>query len=233
MLLVVSQNHLCAQSQFSGWLASMHTVKTGAKTSIHADVQWRSSDEFKHMQSLLIRTGLNYHLNKKVILTAGYAFVENRRTIGSVHGYAPEHRLWEQVVYNHKLKKLMVAHRLRLEQRFISTSKVVNNELDNNGSVYANRLRYFIRNILPLRSKTETFSKGLFAALQNELFFNIGNTANVNGKFFDQNRVYVAMGYRLNPSFDLETGYLNQYINGRNTAFTNNHVWQLAGYLRL
>ncbi|WP_366206523.1 hypothetical protein [Flavihumibacter sp. CACIAM 22H1] len=35
------------------------------------------------------------------------------------------------------------------------------------------------------------------------------------------------------PSLDLEIGYLNQYVNGRGSAFTNNHVAQLAVYTRL
>jgi hypothetical protein len=222
-----------AQSQFTGWLASFNTIKAGKKTSVHADVQWRGSDEFKHTQTLLLRSGLNYHLNKKVILTAGYAFIQNRRTIGAVSGYAPEHRTWEQLVFNHKLKTIFVSHRLRLEQRYISTSEVAGGELERTGTVYANRARYFIRSILPLASKDQTFSKGPFVALQDEVFANFGNKANVNGKFFDQNRLYLAVGYRLNPSFDLETGYMNQYTEGRNEAFTNNHVWQLAGYLRL
>ncbi|RYF95818.1 MAG: DUF2490 domain-containing protein, partial [Chitinophagaceae bacterium] len=206
VILSSSFIRLAAQTQFTGWLASFNTFKTGVKTSVHADVQWRSSDEFKHTQTLLLRSGLNFHLNKKVILTAGYAFIHNRRTIGSVSGYAPEHRVWEQLLYNHKIKQLFVAHRFRLEQRFISTSKVANNELDNDGSVFANRFRYFIRNVLPLKSKEQSFSKGFFAAVQDEVFVNIGNTSNVNGKFFDQNRLYLAIGYRLKPSFDLETG---------------------------
>lgn len=109
---------------------------------------------------------------------------------------------------------------------------VINNQLKNDESVYANRFRYFIRNVIPFQQQ-KTFSKGVFAALQNEVFVNIGNTSNVNGKFFDQNRLYLAMGYRLSSSFDLETGYLNQYISGRSGTFTNNHVWQVAGYLRL
>ena len=109
---------------------------------------------------------------------------------------------------------------------------IADEELKRDGSLYANRIRYFIRNVIPLQHQ-KAFSKGLFAALQNEVFVNIGNKANVNGKYFDQNRLYLALGYRINPSFDLETGYLNQYINGRNNSFINNHVWQLAGYLRL
>jgi Protein of unknown function (DUF2490) len=223
---------LYAQPQFSGWLASFNTFKTGKKTSIHADVQWRSSDELKHTQTLLLRSGLNIHLTKQLTVTGGYAFIHNRRVISNVSGFAPEHRIWEQLLYNHKLKSIFVSHRLRLEQRFISKSTVQNNELKNDGSVYSNRFRYFIRNVLPFQQE-KAFSKGMFAALQNETFVNIGNTANVNGKFFDQNRLYLAMGYRLHSSFDIETGYLNQYISGKNGAFTNNHVLQLAAYLRL
>jgi hypothetical protein len=230
--LLLSFN-LGAQTQFTGWLASFNMFKTGKRTSIHNDVQWRSSDELKHTQTLLLRGGLNVHLSRKLIVTGGYAFIHNRRVINNVSGYAPEHRAWEQLLYNHKLKNIFVSHRFRLEQRFIAKSMVANNELENDGTVYANRFRYFIRNIFPLQPRQHTFSKGLFAALQNEVFVNIGNTAHVNGKFFDQNRFYLAAGYRVNASFDLETGYLNQYTSGRGGAFTNNHVVQLAGYIRL
>ena len=221
-----------AQSQFSGWLASFNTFKTGKKTSIHADVQWRSSDDFKHTQTFLLRSGLNIHLSKQLIVTGGYAFIHSRRVMGDVSGYAPEHRTWEQLLFSHKLKSIFTSHRLRLEQRFITQSTVQDNQLVNDGSAYANRLRYFLRNIIPFRQQ-KTFSRGMFAALQNEVFVNIGNTENVNGKFFDQNRFYLALGYRLHSSIDVETGYLNQYVSGRNGAFVNNHVWQVATYLRL
>jgi len=221
-----------SQSQFNGWLGSFNTFKTGKKTSIHADVQLRSTDEIKQVQSVLIRSGLNIHLNKKTIVTVGYAFISNKRTVLNVSGYAPEHRIWEQFLYNHKLKNIFVAHRFRLEQRFISKSIVVNNELKTDGSLFASRFRYFIRNVLPLK-KEEAFKKGMFVALQNEVFVNIGNSKNVNGKFFDQNRLYLATGYRLSSKADLEIGYLNQYVNGRGNQFTNNHVIQLASYLRL
>ncbi len=229
---------LNAQPQFSGWLATFNTFKTGKKTSIHNDIQWRSSDKFQHTQTLLLRGGLNVHVNKQLTVTTGYAFIHNRRVVNDISGYVPEHRIWEQLLYNHKLaigshgKNILVSHRFRLEQRFISKSIVQNDELNNDGSLYANRFRYFIRNVFPLQQQP-TFSKGLFAALQNEVFVNFGNTSNVNGKFFDQNRLYLAIGYRLHSSFDIEAGYMNQYVSGRGNAFTNNHVAQVAGYVRL
>lgn len=220
-----------SQSQFTGWLATFNTFKTGKRTSIHNDIQWRSSDEFQHTQTFLFRTGLNFQAKKNMIITGGYAFIHNRRTAGTASGYLPEHRIWEQLLLTHKLKTVLISHRFRLEQRFISSSVVQGNSIEKNGTVYANRFRYFIRNVLPFK-KQETFKKGVFAALQNEVFLNFGNKANVNGQLFDQNRLYLAVGYRLSPSFDLETGYLNQYSEGRNSS-TSNHVIQLAGYVRL
>lgn len=223
---------LYSQSQFAGWAATFNNFKTGKKTSIHNDIQWRSSANIKHMQSFLFRTGFNVHLKKNLVVTAGYGFISNRRTVGTVHGYAPEHRVWEQLIVSHKIKSVSVSHRFRVEQRFISQSKIVNNDLEHDGYNYANRFRYFFRNILPLK-KQDQFQKGMYAALQNEVFLNFGNTSDVNGKIFDQNRFYIATGYRIGPRTDIEIGYMNQYVDGRGDAFTNNHVMQLASYFRL
>ena len=224
--------NLNAQAQFTGWLASFNTIKTGKQKSLHTDIQLRSTRQWQQTQTILLRPGFNFHLNKKIIVTTGYAFINNKRIIGNITGFAPEHRIWEQLLFNHKLKNIFISHRFRIEQRFISEVTIVNNELETNGSVYANRFRYFNRNIFPFK-KEKVFSKGIFAALQNEIFINIGNTANVNGEIFDQNRLYLALGYRPHPKADIEIGYLNQYVNGRNNLFTNNHILQLAGYLRL
>jgi hypothetical protein len=231
LLLLASSSYAFPQSQTSGWLATFNTFKTGKKTSIHNDIQWRSADEFQYTQTLLLRAGLNYHLNKKMTATAGYAFIHNYRSSGVADGYVPEHRIWEQFIYSHKWNKLSIAHRFRLEQRFIGKTIVANNELKNDGTVYANRFRYFIRNVLPL-NKQATFNKGMFAALQNEVFLNFGNRQNLNGKTFDQNRLYGAFGYRFSKKFDVEAGYMNQYINGR-TNDVNNHIAQIATYIRL
>lgn len=232
LLLVMGTLHVSAQSQFSGWGASFNTFKLNKKFSAHTDVQWRSTDELKQMQTLLLRPGINFHANKHLILTAGYAYISNRNRSGNLSAYIPEHRIWQQVIYNHKIKTVFTQHRFRLEQRFLSTTGIVNNELEKTGTVTSHRARYFIRNILPLQNAA-SFTGGWFGALQNEVFVNVASNDRVNGKFFDQNRVYLAIGYRINKSFDLEAGYMNQYVSGRGDRFTNNHIAQLATYLRL
>lgn len=234
-LFILLSGHLffvChSQSHFSGWLASFNTIKIGGKFSIHNDMQLRSNDDLQQIQTLLFRTGLNYHLNKKITLTAGHAYIRNNRTFVDIAGYTPEHRIWEQMIVNHKLKSVFTSHRFRIEQRFIGKSVVGGNQISD-GPKYANRFRYFIRNILPWKKNPE-FKKGMFAALQNEVFVNFGNTSGVNGEFFDQNRLYLAAGYRFSPKSDIEIGYLNQYVNGRGSQFLKNNVLQLAVYLRL
>lgn len=235
VVLVISFYQISfSQSQFTGWLASFNTFKTGKKTSIHFDAQVRSSDEFKQLQTILLRPGINFHVRKNIILTAGYAFIANRYRSAGITDMAIEHRTWEQVLITQKIKKVTLAHRFRLEQRMLPILSTEPGDLTTYGhTTMLGRLRYFARGILPLTKTENGFTKGPFTALQNEIFVNIFNRDKVNGKFFDQNRAYLAIGYRLNPKADLEIGYLNQYVNGAGSAFTNNHVVQVAGYLRL
>jgi len=210
----------------------VNTVKTNTAFTAYFDGQFRSSDHLKHIQTIILRPGLNYNIRRNIIATVGYAFVESRRTVDGIIGHAPEHRIWEQMQVMHPLAFTTINHRLRLEQRFISKSSVVNNSLHNEGNNYANRIRYFFRDIIPFNRQSK-FIKGAFAALQNEIFINIGDKSSVNGKLFDQNRAYAALGYRFGTKMDLEAGYLNQYISGRSKAFTNNHNIQIAYYIRL
>ncbi|MBO9563733.1 MAG: DUF2490 domain-containing protein [Niastella sp.] len=235
-LLLPFMNRAMAQTQFVGWFASFNTFKINTRFSIHGEVQLRSTDQLDHLQTLLLRTGLNYHVNSRLMITAGYGYIPNRRVLAGIAGYAPESRIFEQLQYTHPLalgqSKGTLAHRLRIEQRFIPKSYIQNNEFKNDGNVYSNRVRYFIRNIMPLHAWSD---KGTapFLALQNEVFVNVGDKSGVNGEFFDQNRAYIAFGYRFHKKFDAELGYMNQYVNGRDKAFTNNHIVQVATYVRL
>lgn len=222
---------LQAQVQFSGWLASFNTFKLNNKLSLHFDAQLRTTDELQAVQTILVRPGLNVHVGKSWVFTGGYAYIANRRTLGAFTDLLPEHRVWQQAIFNHKLKAISIAHRFRFEERFISRARVVNTELETAGHDQAFRARYFIRSIVPLNGQ-KTFSKGPFFALQNEVFLNTGNKSPVNGKTFDQNRLYAAFGYRLQEKIDLEAGYMNQYTSTR-TSFINNHIAQIAVYKRL
>lgn len=232
-VIVFSSLTASAQPQFSGWLGSFNTFKINNRFSAHFDAQLRSTDDLEQVGAILLRPGLNFHLNKTWVFTGGYLLNLSRRTVNGVSSLLSEHRAWQQVLANQRLGRVAVAHRFRFEERFIPRARAAGNEIETDGYDQAFRLRYFIRNIIPLRSG-QTFSEGPFLALQNEVFLNTGDksASAVNGKAFDQNRLYGALGYRLKGKLDIEAGYMNQYISTR-TSFINSHIVQLALYKRL
>jgi Protein of unknown function (DUF2490) len=220
------------QQKFSGWTMYLHTIKITKNFSSHLDIQLRSDDNLKNAETFIFRPGINYHFRNKSIVTLGYGLVEGWRTISGDRGALAEHRIWQQYVIPQKLNALTINHRFRLEERFIPRAANQNGEIVKTETVYNTKFRYFFRSVIPLKSEP-VFNHGAFAAIQNEIFVNVTNAENVNNKFFDQNRLYGAVGWRFSKAFDLETGYLYQFVSGLNGSNVNNHVIQLAGYLRL
>ena len=59
-----------------GWFVYTGTFKIKPKIALHTEYQWRRVDGIKNRQQGLLRTGINYALQKDVSFNAGYAFVE-------------------------------------------------------------------------------------------------------------------------------------------------------------
>jgi hypothetical protein len=230
LIILIAGGAAKGQTQFMGWAATFQNYKVNDRFGLYFDAQWRSTAQLQQMNALLLRPGVNFYLSPSFTFTTGYAFIPQQRMSNGVTGYLPEHRVWEQLVFAHKIKShrkpvAAITHRLRLEQRFIPRHHAEGNMLVRDGHRTAGRLRYFARGVVPLGSNP---GKGMFAAVQNELFFHTAD-----GGSFDQNRAYVAAGYRVCPQLDLEMGYMNQYIAGVGSASTNNHILQVATYIRL
>lgn len=211
------------EQQNSGWLLFLNSTKINDKWGLHLDVQLRSADEWDGVRNFLLRPGVTYYINKNSNATVGYLLANTfSKSTGSADNVLTEHRIWEQYILTHKLSAIAVQHRFRLEQRFIETA---------GNDIFSQRLRYFLRGVIPLGKTKEAFTRGAFAALQNELFFNVQHKTKLNGKLFDQNRAYGAIGYRFSKSFDMEAGYLNQFVSGARNN-TMNHAVQFALYTR-
>jgi hypothetical protein len=250
-----------AQAQFMGWLATFQNYKLSPKFGLYFDGQFRSTDQWRQLNALLLRPGVNFYFTPSLTGTVGYTYIPQQRVSNGVTGYLPEHRTWQQLIYTHTThlghhaRTTAISHRLRLEQRYIPKHHAEGGSLVHDKNVYAGRLRYFTRAVIPLggvhpimtpaggstasapklagTTSSRAFTQGFFAAIQNEIFVNIGDPSSVNGKVFDQNRAYLALGYRCSKQFDVEMGYLNQYISGTGSNSTINHVLQLASYVRL
>ncbi|MGI4022139.1 MAG: DUF2490 domain-containing protein [Janthinobacterium lividum] len=197
---------LAQTNEFTGWGAWFYSHRFSKHWGVLFDAQFRSADDWKYLRNPLLRPAINYYFDKNKQLSAGYLFTGTHRKNETENIFRIEQRIFEQFIVTHKVGfNKQLQHRFRLEQRFV-------NSQGNQSKYFAQRLRYFARGIIPFK-KDSAFTKGIFIGLQNEIFVNVQNRARLNGEFFDQNRAYAAVGYRLNKRIDLETGYLNQYIN--------------------
>jgi hypothetical protein len=228
-----SQEQRMADHNTIGWLVYTGTFKIKPKLSIHTEYQWRRVNAIKDWQQGLLRTGMNYAIHKDLSLNAGYAFAKTFPYGDYPNANAfPEHRIFEQVVLKQAINKIEFSHRFTLEQRFVGKVVLVNNEKNIDWN-YLNRIRYRLRTEIPIDKKQKTENKWRII-LQDELF--IGWGKNIGANIFDQNRIALLLGYKLNKNIKLEAGYLNQILQqgkriNDKSVFQYNNGFMLATHL--
>ncbi len=200
---------------FNAWVVYNGQHLLTDKFGLHAEVQVRRNNGFSGWQQLLLRPGVFYKINKNVLATAGYAYVETHPygEIPSAKTTFPEHRVWEQFQLTQQTGTVDIINRLRLEQRFFGDASV--------GTFtnlrYENRLRYMLKANIPL-GKTAPF----YLPLYDEVFIAFGK--NVKYNTFDQNRLGLGFGYNAGKTTKIELGYLYQYVQQRNLTATYSQV---------
>jgi hypothetical protein len=208
-------------TNYNAWYSYFGDHPVSKRWELHLEGQWRRNDLGLKWQQMFVRPGVNFVVNPNVTLTTGYAFADTFQYGDYPVSYRfPEHRLFEQVLLKHKVGKLDLQHRYRLEQRVFGVrSDPAIDDIDS--SRYENRFRYLTRVSIPL-----TADNNRYIATSNEFFINFGK--NVAANIFDQNRAYVALGLPVARATRIEIGYLLQIIQQRNgSVFEYNHTLQV------
>lgn len=194
-----------------GWFGIMGTVYVSPKTSLWLEYQWRRHDIVKDWQQSLPRVGIQRNLKDGVSVMVGYAYpVSYPYSMYATGPHpVPEHRIFEQLMWNSTVGRVNLNSRLRLEQRFIGKVNQAADDLEINGWRYVNRIRYQLRAAIPLNHKTMK-DKTWYLLPYDEIFIGFGK--NVGQNIFDQNRAGLLLGYQLNRNFRFEGGYFNQTV---------------------
>jgi hypothetical protein len=159
----------------TGWFAWFNSYRFSQRWGLHFDGQVRSAVDWDYVRTLLLRPGITYFFDAKNSVTLGYAYIVSyNRLPEPSKNTLTENRIWEQYIYAVKLGQVSLQNRFRLEQRFIER------QTDN---VFSQRLRYFVRAIIPLSKQKSSFNTGFYAAVQNEIFLNIQNKEDINNSF--------------------------------------------------
>jgi hypothetical protein len=230
-----------SQSAISAWATTNNQFALSRKVIYQLEASFRTDTKRKYLQTFLFRTGAFVQLNNQWSVGAGYCLTDGRRSISGINGYAVEHQALEQVWFTHPVylgsdphrHKTILRHRLRLENRFLPKLILENNDIKQNGTSFSNRLRYQLREQIPLVSTAQDFTKGMYVIIQNEFFFNVSGQQYVNGKIFDQNRALVATGYRFNRAIDLELSYMLRSIKDADNGWSRENLVQVTAFTRL
>lgn len=228
--LSYGQSSRLNHKNFIGWYNYFGTFKLSRKLGLHTEYQWRRDNIIKDWQQSLLRIGLNYNVNPRVLLRAGYGWIETfpygEFPLNGLGRDFTEHRIFEMVHFNYKEGAIDFSHRFMLEQRFVGRYNAATESKEDEFPLL-HRARYMVRLQTPLIGK-EIKANIPYAAIYNEIFIGFGK--NVNANIFDQNRIGILLGYQFTKNVRLEGGYLNQtlqfgrQIAGRNVFQTNSGV---------
>ncbi|MGW9686688.1 DUF2490 domain-containing protein [Flagellimonas sp. 2504JD1-5] len=180
------------EDELGAWYMYFGTNKISERFSIHTEAQFRFYETTSNFNQLLLRTGLNYHINPTAIATGGYGYISTDTNFLEFPGETntKEHRIFQQFILKNKVWEFLFEHRYRLEQRFLDFGDRTDTQ---------HRARYRIQMTLPL---TDTF----FLNFYDELFINLQDN------LFGQNRLYGALGVHITDNSSVQFGYLrNQF----------------------
>ncbi|QEC78537.1 DUF2490 domain-containing protein [Mucilaginibacter ginsenosidivorax] len=157
-----------------------------------AELQNRTNNGFKQLQYFEVKGGITYYIDKSFTALVGTGRYDTYDFLAPPKSPTiKENRLYEQITSNQFLYRLKIEHRYRAEQRWIN-------------GLYRNRFRYRLNLFVPLNN-TKIEAKTLFVSAADELFLN-NKVPN-----FERNRVFAGLGYQLDRSWIVQSGWLNQY----------------------
>lgn len=220
----VAQNDRVNDFNNTNWLQTINTIILDNKWSLHLEYQWRRDDGLKFWQQSLLRVGTNYKIHENVTAHIGYGWIETFPygdfPIASA-GTFPEHRLYEQLVFRQPVSKWTFSHRFRIEQRWLGKLKAgtaSNREIEVWN--FLHRFRYQFRAQHPFWKKD---NRQLYGIIADEIFIGAGEELGIN--IFDQNRIFVLLGFRMNKNISLELGYMSQALQ-QGRRINNNTIIQ-------
>ena len=207
-----SQHNRISTRDAIGWYNVFGTVQVSKRFSLLAEYQWRRTDMIVNWQQSLLRVGVNYQLTPNVMFRVGYAWVETypygEIPINALGKTFTEHRVYQMAQLSHRESIVEFVHRFMFEQRFVGRYSAAHLKREDTFPLLL-RLRYMLRLQIPLKGKTIA-DKTPYVAVYDEILVGFGRQVQLN--VFDQNRVGVLMGYRFNPYFRLEGGYISQIV---------------------
>lgn len=178
---------------FGSWNIGNIRVQANERWSIFVEPQIRSLQFYNQFHYYEVKGGATYRINEQLAVTASIGSYQTYSEGGNFETpqLQDEVRSWFQVAMRNQIGRVRIEHRYRLEQRFTQVG-------------YRNRFRYRLQLMTPINA-TKIEPKTWYLVAWNELF--LTNTE----PYFERNRIFGGVGYEVNQSLAIQTGYIHQY----------------------
>ncbi|MBP2831930.1 DUF2490 domain-containing protein [Aquimarina sp. U1-2] len=209
-ILVILTLFCCMQSsaqspdenQLGAWYMYFYNINfKESNWGVQGDFQYRDWRGLGDREQLLLRSGITYSpTNSGVKFTMGFANITTGTYGTEIDAPISENRIYQEALFSNTiLKRLLLTHRFRYEQRWVEDQD------------FRTRYRYNIFVNVPINKET-LVQNAYYIAFYNEIFINgerdIGNDREV--EFFDRNRTYLGLGYALSNTLRLQLGWMEQ-----------------------
>lgn len=211
------------------WYMVFTDVKLSEKYYTSSDIQIRDELFEKNWQNFLIRTSIHRKINERNSIGMGYAFVKfyqyGKQPIA--HNF-DEHRIFQDFSTTFQYKSVKFKQRHQLEERILQQYEKQTKDFVRTANDFDLRYRYRLGAQIPIKKWTDT--QQLFLSAFDEIFINVPFS---NNKTFNQNWLYLSLGFQVNKNLHFEAGYLNQYLEkGNNFDVESNSNWQIKTALK-
>ena len=175
------------------------------KMRLWLEGQMRWNEDWQHWYQGMARAALGYSLSDRATIWLGYTFLPTQ-----LQGkpYVAQQDLWPAFRYLMPTEFGTFMFRTMFETNFIR------------GDDPRFRPRQMIRYLRPFE-----FEERLSLVVWDELFVRLNSTEWGGKAGFDQNRIFLGLGWTFTPGVRAEFGYLNQYVEDKNLINeTDNHL---------
>ena len=207
------------------WLGYYTKFRLRHKLFYYGEYHMRRREFVSYINKIYLRFGLTYLISKKVDVTLGIAtpinFSEDPNDANTDYAVM-EFRFWEQLLFVVPLLRAKTYHQIRFEQRwkrkFYKGAEYIQNY----------RWRYKFAIYVPL-NHSHLQPKTVFFSFYDEIFIQTGRGITYN--HFEDNRMFIGLGYIPGNHINIQTGYLwNYHHDGSPFDYEIEDIWRVAIY---
>jgi len=208
------------------WLGTYTKYKLSDKWFYYGEYHYRRRNDFiRDMAQIYLRFGATYRHSDAFELTGGVVtpiYWATNQQAPDIDKVVMQYRFWEQMLFVQHLERSKIYHQLRFEQRWARKYQI--------GSPYklTHRFRYKFSTYIPINNH-HLVPGTYFASLYDEIFIQAGKSIQYN--YFEDNRLFLGLGYVLNENIQLQAGYMWSFRHaGGPYKYEHRHIPRVSFY---